>query len=84
MSSCDELVRIIASDEYETAGLLRKARIRLQLVKCRLLCRHPNCWNYHKYLRKLGSVSRDVIATIAESDLQAAEKRVIEKLSRKP
>lgn len=84
MSSCDEFVRIIASDEYETASFFRKVLIRLQLVKCRLLCRHPNCWNYDKYVRKLGSVSRDVIATIAESDLQAAEKRIIEKLSRKP
>lgn len=84
MSSCAELVRRIASDEYETAGPLRKARIKLQMVKCRLLCRPPNCWNYHQYLRKLGSVARDAISMAAESDLQAAEKRVIEKLSRNP
>lgn len=84
MRSCDEFVRIIASDEYEAAGLFRKALIRLQLVKCRLLCRHPNCWNYYKYLRKLGAVSREVIAEVAESDLHAAEKRIVERLSRKP
>jgi hypothetical protein len=83
MSSCAELVRSVASDEYETASLLRKTRIRLQLIKCRLLCQPKNCLKYRNYLRKLASASRDAIAAAADFDLQAAEERAIERLSRK-
>lgn len=84
MSWCDEFARIVASDEYETAGLLRKARIRLQLIKCRLLCHPPSCLNYYKYIRKLGSASRDAISAPVDAEIEAAKKRTIDRLSRKP
>lgn len=84
MTSCAELVRLIGSDAYETAGPFRKAQIKLQLLRCRLLCRPPNCVSYRQYLQKLGSAARGAISAGAESDLQAAEKRVIEGLSRNP
>jgi hypothetical protein len=83
--SCSDLVRSLASDEYETAGFFRRLRIGLQLIKCKLLCQPKNCWNYRAYLRKLGVACRDAITETpaSDSELQAAETRTIEKLSRK-
>ncbi len=84
--SCSEVTKWIASDEYLTAGVLKRLGIRLQLIMCKMFCKPKSCFSYRKQLRALGKSLRATTneMAVSESELETAKERVLEILSRKP
>lgn len=77
MYRCSEVVRIISSDEYLSAGFFKKLGIRLHLAMCR------NCARYVRQLRAMGAALRKGGETLSASELEAARKQILENLSGK-
>jgi predicted anti-sigma-YlaC factor YlaD len=76
--SCREVAKYIASDEYLTAGLLKRLAIRLHLAMC------EHCSRYLRQLRKLAGMLREAKNGIPPSEIEDAKSRIMERLSRKP
>ncbi len=53
MQSCKEVARLIASEELVDAGWLRRALVRLHLLRCH------RCRRYAAQLRAIGAAARD-------------------------
>ena len=68
MMSCEELSRLMASDELATLGWGRRLRARLHL----LMCRH--CRRYAKQIRTLGDIARSAGRNQQEEDASARER----------
>ena len=77
MVRCSEVVRLIASDEYGSAGFIKRFGIRLHLAMCR------NCTRYLRQLRALGAALHDGVEAVPASEVEAARKQILEKLSEK-
>jgi hypothetical protein len=79
MLKCNEVSRMVASDEISRAGLVRRVELRLHL----LMCRH--CRNYVRQLALMGAAARkllagepgeaEVLARIERRLIDAARKR---------
>ncbi len=78
MYSCREVARYIASDEYLTAGFLKRLAIRLHLAMC------EHCSRYLRQLRKLAATLRETNSEIPPPEIEDAKSRIVERLSRKP
>jgi anti-sigma factor RsiW len=77
MYRCSEVVRLISSDEYLTAGPLKKLGIRLHLAMCR------HCTRYVRQLRALAAAVREAGSTISPSEAERAKAQILQQLSQK-
>ena len=77
MYRCSEVIRLIASDEYLTAGSFQKLRIRLHLAMCR------HCTRYLRQLRALGATLREAGSTVLPSEIEAVKAQILQQLSGK-
>ncbi len=77
MYRCSEVVRLISSDEYLTAGVFKKLGIRLHLAMC------ENCKRYVRQLRALVAALRKTGDGISPSELESAKKQILQQLSHK-
>lgn len=78
MYRCSEVVRLISTDEYLSAGLLTRLRIRLHLA----LCRH--CARYLRQLRAIEKALHDSVETVPDSEVEIVKSCILGKLSEKP
>ncbi len=77
MYRCSEVVRLISSDEYMTAGFLKKLRIRLHLAMC------ENCTRYVRQLRALAAAVRKAGDAVLPSEVESAKSRILQRLTEK-
>jgi hypothetical protein len=77
MYRCSEIVRLVSSDEYLTAGLLKRLQIRLHLAMCR------NCSKYARQLRALAAAVRKTTESVSPSEVQSAKSNILRRLSNK-
>lgn len=77
MYRCTEIVRLISSDEYLTAGLLKKLQIRLHLAMC------VNCSKYVRQLRALAAAVRRTGDSVPASEVESAKSHILQRLSEK-
>lgn len=77
MYRCSEVVRLVSSDEYLTAGLLSKLGIRLHLT----LCKH--CARYLRQMRALAAVLRETRDSVPAAEFESAKARILQHLSDK-
>ncbi len=68
MPNCQEVARLIASEELADAGWLYRALVRLHLLRCR------DCGAYAAQLRAIGAAARD------RSDSDVSDRASFEKL----
>lgn len=59
MLNCKEVSRIVASDELETLGAVKRFRVRLHLLICN------GCRRYANQLRIIGTVVREKVSGLA-------------------
>jgi len=71
---CSEVVRLISSDEYLSAGLLKKLGIRLHLAMCK------HCRKYARQLRVLAAALRKADEGIPFLEFESAKTRILQKL----
>lgn len=74
MYRCSEVVRLISSDEYLSAGLLKKLGIRLHLAMCK------HCKKYARQLRVLAAGLRKAGEEIPPFEFESARTRILQKL----
>ncbi len=77
MVHCSEIVRLISSDEYLTAGLLKKVQIRLHLAMCGI------CSKYVRQLRALTAAVRTIGVVVAASEVESVKSLILQRLSEK-
>lgn len=77
MLRCSEVVRLISSDEYLSASLLKRFGIRLHLAMC------TNCTRYWKQLRELAAAVRRAGENVPDSEIEGAKARILHNLSKK-
>jgi hypothetical protein len=77
MLRCSEVVRLISSDEYATAGLWKKLQTRLHLAMC------VHCSRYVRQLRAIAAAFRRTQDSPPPSQIEAAKSRIIRELSEK-
>ena len=77
MYRCSEVVRLISTDEFASAGFFKKLGIRLHLMMCR------HCARYFRQLRALGAALRDSVGPVPSSEVEAARRQVLENLAGK-
>lgn len=77
MYSCSDVAKWIASDEYKSAGFLRRLGIRLHL----LLCKY--CLRYQRQLEALAKGVRKRACELPPSAVESAKKRILDELCRK-
>ncbi len=77
MYRCSEVVRLISSDEYMAAGLLKKLQIRLHLAMC------ENCARYVRQLRALAAAVRKTGVVLPASEVETAKSHIFQRLTRK-
>ncbi len=75
MYRCSEVVRLISSDEYMAAGVLKKLQIRLHLAMC------ENCSKYVRQLRALAAAVRKTADAVSASEIQSAKSHILQRLS---
>jgi hypothetical protein len=76
MYRCSEVVRLVSSDEYLTAGLLKKLQIRLHLAMCK------HCSKYVRQLRALADAVRKTAEDVSISEIQGAKSKILHQLPR--
>ncbi len=74
MYRCSEVVRLISSDEYLTAGILKKLGIRLHLSMCKY------CSRYERQLRALAAALRRIDDSVTPADLERAKTHTLQQL----
>jgi hypothetical protein len=77
MYRCSEVVRLISSDEYLAAGLLKRLQIRLHLAMCK------NCSKYARQLRALAAAVRKAVDVVPPSEAQNAKSHILQRLTGK-
>jgi len=77
MYRCSEVVRLIVSDEYSTAGILKKLGIRLHLAMC------EHCTRYARQLRELAAAVRKMCGDVPASEVEGIKSRILQRLSEK-
>jgi anti-sigma factor RsiW len=77
MYRCSEVVRLISSDEYLAAGLLKKLQIRLHLAMC------ENCSRYARQLRALAAAVRKTADSVSAAEVQRARHHILQRLTGK-
>jgi hypothetical protein len=77
MYRCSEVVWLIASDEYATAGRLKKLKIRLHLAMCH------HCTRYLRQLRALATTLREAGSTVSDSEVETVKAQILQHLSGK-
>lgn len=75
MYRCSEVVRLISSDQYLTAGILEKLGIRLHLAICKY------CRKYARQIRALARVLRKTGDEVPRSVIEGAKTFILHKLS---
>ncbi|MEE8176804.1 MAG: anti-sigma factor [Acidobacteriota bacterium] len=78
MTSCKEIIRKIASDEFREAGWKERLAVRFHLF----LCRH--CRGYAAQLRAIGAATREFCGPPAQdpSTLERLERQILERTRR--
>ena len=70
MLNCKEVSRIVASDELETLGVIKRLRMRFHLLICR------ECRRYAEQIRTIGAAAREKVRSLL------ADKESIARLER--
>jgi hypothetical protein len=72
--NCREVSRIVASDELESLGFVKRLRIRFHLMICR------ECRRYAGQIRVIGFVARERMLSLAgdEASLARLEKSILD------
>ncbi len=75
MTSCKEVTRKIASDEFREAGWRELLVVWLHLLRCRL------CRRYVRQLRAIGAATRELCGPLAQdpSTLERLERQILER-----
>lgn len=68
MPTCRDVTRDVASDEFENAGLLRRLKLRLHLLRCR------HCRSYVAQLRGIGDAVREMFGRGGEGESERLER----------
>ena len=76
MPTCREIAETVARGELETAGRLRRLRIRLHF----LMCRH--CRGYRDQLEELGRAARAAATPAERHELDAIEREILSAVNR--
>ena len=74
MYRCSEVVRLISSDEYSTAGLWQRVGIRLHLAVCK------HCAAYLRQIRALAGVLRTSRHSVPAAEIESAKLRILQHL----
>ena len=77
MYTCSQVTKWIASDEYLRAGLFKRLKIKLHLAMC------EHCSRYLRQLRSLAAKLRGMETEIPASEVEAAQRRILERIARK-
>ncbi len=77
MYRCSEVVRLISSDEYLTAGFFQKLQIRLHLALCR------NCSKYARQLRAIAQAVRKTARDVPAAEVESAKSRILQHLKQR-
>jgi anti-sigma factor RsiW len=77
MLRCSEIVRLTSTDEYLTAGILKRLQIWLHLAMC------EHCSKYVKQLRALAAAVRRTAEEVSPSEVETAKSHILERLSKK-
>ena len=77
MYRCSEVVRLVSSDEYVTADVLKRLRIWLHLAMC------VHCTRYARQLRALAAAFRRTAEEVPGSQVEGVKSRILQRLSEK-
>jgi hypothetical protein len=77
MYRCSEVVRLVSSDEYLSAGFLKKVQIRLHLAMCK------HCSKYVGQLRALAAAVRKTSSAVPASEIESAKAHILQRLTGK-
>lgn len=75
MRSCQEVVRLISSDEVDALGIAGRLELRVHLLWCR------HCRRYRRQIEALGRVARRAFTGREHAD-RALEVRILDALDR--
>ncbi len=75
MTSCKDVTRKIASDEFREAGWRERLAVRFHLFMCR------HCRRYAAQLRVIGAAARELCGPLAQdpSTLERLERQILER-----
>jgi len=77
MPTCEEIARLLASEQLEQAGPVRRLLIRLHLLIC------DGCGRYARELEALGETARDALRVPLDPErLEALERTILERAAR--
>lgn len=62
MLKCNEVSRLVATEEIARAGFLRRLEFRLHLMMCH------HCRNYVRQIRQIGAAARRMLGTSPQDD----------------
>ncbi len=71
---CDEMARLVASDELAESGWLNKAMLRLHLLIC-VFCRE-----YTGQMRRIGDAVRAAAGSRDDGSIEALERGILEQI----
>jgi len=77
MYRCSEVVRLISSDEYSSAGFLKRLQIRLHLAMC------DNCSKYARQLRTIARAVRKAARDVPAAEVESAKSHILQHLKEK-
>lgn len=77
MYRCSEVVRLISSDQYRSAGILKKLMIRIHLAMCQ------HCRRYVRQLRAIAAAVGRSDGAPPASSVERAKSRILQHLSNK-
>ena len=77
MYRCSEVVRLVSSDEYLTAGPLKRLGIRLHLAMCR------HCTRYVRQLHALTAAVRQAGSAASPSEVEYVKAQILQRFSQK-
>lgn len=77
MYRCAEVVRLVSSDEYLSAGFWKKFQIRFHLAMCK------NCSKYARQLRTIAQAVRKASPGVPATEVESAKSHILQQLKEK-
>ncbi len=74
MLSCSEATRLIASEDFRSASLMRRLGLRMHVAMCRY------CSRYSRHLQSLARHAREVNYDLPEQAIRGAVNRMVRSL----
>lgn len=77
MYRCAEVVRLVSSDEYLSAGFWKKFQIHLHLAMCN------NCSKYARQLHAIARAVRNTSPEVPAAEVESAKSHILQHLKEK-